>query len=300
VLEDNSLVDRRPGGRWSMHDLVRAYAATTARDELTEAERRAALERVVSFYLHTSHHADRLLNPHRDLVPLDPPAEGVALHPPAGASAAMTWFDSEHAVLLAAQRTAADHARHSAAWHLAWTLNTFQVRRGRLHDNLAVWSTALAAAAHLPDPTTRIHAHRRLGHAHTALGRPEEGLAHLRQALALAEQDHDTAQRAHTHRALAGALERLGEDLQALEHATRMLDLYRGGRGPRPARPFQRRPRPVRAGPRGLAGGTGAVPAAGPRGRRRTRPAATRRPAEVTAEPRDAEQGTAHFRVEWE
>ncbi|WP_331281558.1 AfsR/SARP family transcriptional regulator [Saccharothrix sp. NRRL B-16314] len=227
VLEDNSLVDRRPQGRYAMHDLVRAYAATTAHDHLTETERRAALERVVDFYLHTSHTADRLLNPHRELVRLDPPTAGVCPHPLAGVPAATAWFEAEHTAVLAAQRVAASNAWHSTVWHLAWTLNTFQTRQGRLRDNLAAWSAALDAASHLPDPTFRIHAHRRLGHAHTVLGRREEGLEQLRRALALAEQNHDATQQAHTHRALAGAWERLGEHERALNHANRTLGFYR-------------------------------------------------------------------------
>ncbi|QFZ20813.1 hypothetical protein [Saccharothrix syringae] len=63
-----------------MHDLVRAYAATTARDHLPEPARQAALEWAVDFYRHTAHTADRLLDGN-DRVRLDPPAPGVRSRP---------------------------------------------------------------------------------------------------------------------------------------------------------------------------------------------------------------------------
>jgi hypothetical protein len=60
-LVDASLITPGPGGRYAMHDLVRDYAATTARDHLAKPVRRAALDRVVDFYRHTCYTADHLL-----------------------------------------------------------------------------------------------------------------------------------------------------------------------------------------------------------------------------------------------
>ncbi|QFZ18389.1 AfsR/SARP family transcriptional regulator [Saccharothrix syringae] len=228
VLEDHSLLDRHPHGRYSMHDLVRAYAATTARDHLPEPARRAALERVVDFYRHTAHTADRLLYPHRPPVPLAPPAPGAHPRPLPDQEAALVWLDAHHPHLLAAQRTAADHGCHQAVWHLAWALSTFHLRRGHRHDGLAVWRAAADAAEHLPDAGTLIHARWRLGHAHAELGRHEEAIAHLHDALAVAERHHDPLQHARTHHALGWAWEQRGDHRRALEHARRALVLCRG------------------------------------------------------------------------
>jgi DNA-binding SARP family transcriptional activator/tetratricopeptide (TPR) repeat protein len=227
VLEDHSLLDRHPHGRYSMHDLVRAYAATTAHDHLPELVRRAALERVVDFYRHTAHTAERLLYPHRPPIRLAPPVHGTHPQPLPDDLAALAWLDTCHPHLLAAQHTAATHRRHQAVWHLAWTLNTFHLRRGHRHDELAVWQAAADAAEHLPDPTTLIHARRRLGHAHAELGRHEQAIAHLHHALAVAEH-HDPIQHARTHHALAWAWEQRGDHRQALEHARRALVLFCG------------------------------------------------------------------------
>jgi tetratricopeptide (TPR) repeat protein len=48
-------------GRYSFHDLLRAYAAERALALDTDAERRGALRRICDFYLHTGHTADRFL-----------------------------------------------------------------------------------------------------------------------------------------------------------------------------------------------------------------------------------------------
>ncbi len=227
VLADASLVNRTPGGRYAMHDLVRAYATTLA-DTLPTDVRETALRRVLDFYTHTAHTAGQLLNPHRDPTPLDPPTPEAHPHPPPDTAAALAWFDTEHACLLAAQHTATTNAWHSTTWWLAWTLHTFHRRRGHLHDRVTAWQAAADATTHLPDPTARIIALRYLGSAHARLGRHEDGLTHLHQALTIAEHHHNPGEQAHTHYALVLAWEQRGNDRQALGHARRALELYRG------------------------------------------------------------------------
>ena len=222
-LEHASLVQQHLPGRYRMHDLIRRYATDTATPEVREP----ALRRVMDFYTQTAHTADLRLRPHRPPIRLDPPKPSVHPPPLPDVTAALAWLDIEHPVLLAAQHTAAGQAWHATVWQLAWTLETFQARRGHRHDRLAVWEAALDAAAHLPDPTTRIIAHRTLGHAHANLGYREEAIGHLHQALALATEHHDPDQQIRTHRVLASAWAQRGDDQHALAHATRALDLCR-------------------------------------------------------------------------
>ncbi|GAA1300266.1 hypothetical protein GCM10009634_58250 [Saccharothrix xinjiangensis] len=68
ALEDHCLLERRPHGRYRMHDLIRAYANTC-----DTPARQAALERVVDFYLHTASAAAHLLDPHHAPIRPDPP-----------------------------------------------------------------------------------------------------------------------------------------------------------------------------------------------------------------------------------
>ncbi|RKT54728.1 AfsR/SARP family transcriptional regulator [Saccharothrix australiensis] len=223
TLVDASLLERTPGGRYAMHDLVRAYAATHA--HVPEPVRHAALGRVVDFYLHTAHAADRVFDPHTPLIPPEPPAAGVHPHPLPDQRAALAWVDAEHPHLLTAQRTAADLGRHHTAWHFARALTGFHLRWRRFHDSLAVWQAALEAAEHLPDHGPHIQAHRNIGGACSSLGRHEEAIAHLHRALALSEQHHDTLHQAHNHHALAEAWAQRGDDHRALDHARRSLEL---------------------------------------------------------------------------
>jgi DNA-binding SARP family transcriptional activator/tetratricopeptide (TPR) repeat protein len=229
ALADASLIDRVPGGRYSMHDLVRSYAVSVAANsaDLPAKVWETALRQVVDFYTHTAHAAERLLDPHRDPAPLDPPTRGVHLHPLDDAAAALAWFDTEHACLLAAQHTAATFAWHRTVWHLAWALSTFHYRRGHRHDRLTVWQAAADAANHLPDPTTHIIAHRYLGRAHAYLGRQEHAIDHLHHALSLAVRHHNPTEQAHTHHTLGWTWARWGDHQKALGHAHHALNLYR-------------------------------------------------------------------------
>ncbi|CCH34243.1 BTAD domain-containing putative transcriptional regulator [Actinosynnema sp. NPDC047251] len=226
ALVDASLIDLGPDGRYAMHNLVRAYATAHAHT-LPEDVRLAALRRVVDFYLHTADAAGHLTAPHTASIRPAPPAPDVRPHPLPDQVSAMAWLNTEHPHLLAAQQTAAAHHRHDTVWHIAQTLSALHMRRGHVHDDLAVWQAALDAAAHLADPAKQIRAHRRTGVALTRLGRPEEAVDHLHRALALAGRHHDTDQQAGGHLALAGVWDRLGDARQALEHAGRGLDLFR-------------------------------------------------------------------------
>ncbi|MBW4718250.1 ATP-binding protein [Saccharothrix obliqua] len=223
-LEQSCLLDRDAAGRYRMHDLVRLYATDTHHlpDDLADA----ALRRVVDFYLHTAYAADRLLHPERPPIRVDPPVPGVHARTLSNAAAAMSWFDSEHACLLAAHHTAIARGWHHTVWRLAWVLRTFHVRRGHRHDRLAVWRAAVAAAAYLPDPGSRTLAHRFLGLAYVSLGRHKEAIGHLDRALALAEQHHDTAEQARTHQMAAWFWGQRGDHRRALDHVTRARDLY--------------------------------------------------------------------------
>jgi DNA-binding SARP family transcriptional activator/Tfp pilus assembly protein PilF len=226
ALEEASLIERRPHGRYAMHDLVRAYAATTTHD-LPDGVRDTALMRVTDFHLHTAHAADRLLNPQRQLLQPAPPAPGVHPHPLPDAAGATAWLQAEHATLLATQRTAAAQGRHHVVWHFAWTLDTFHRLQGHLRDSLDTWRAALDATAHLSDPAIRSRTHRLLGYACSLLSLYEEATWHLSQALDLAVHDHDLTEQAHTHRVLAAVWGERGDDRRALDHARRALDLHR-------------------------------------------------------------------------
>jgi hypothetical protein len=69
------LAEHAPG-RFSCHDLLRAYADELAQSADSEAERRAATGRMLDHYLHTAHSAALQLHPTRKPVTLSAPQPG--------------------------------------------------------------------------------------------------------------------------------------------------------------------------------------------------------------------------------
>jgi DNA-binding SARP family transcriptional activator/tetratricopeptide (TPR) repeat protein len=226
ALEQRSLIQQHAAGRWRMHDLVRLYAAEQA-GTLPGDRRDAAVDRLLSFYLHTAACAGWQLDPRRLPIALADPVGGAGPHPVPDETAALAWLDAEHGCLLALQRQAAAWGRHREAWQLAWTLDPLHGRRGHLHDNIAVWRTALAAAQRLGDPGTEALVHRRLGNALVRAGRLPDATHHVGLALDLAERAGDLTGQASSHLSLAQGWGQQGDDERALEHARQGARLYR-------------------------------------------------------------------------
>jgi DNA-binding SARP family transcriptional activator/tetratricopeptide (TPR) repeat protein len=220
-LEDASLIQQHAPSRYRLHDLVRLYAANQADRHLPEDVRLAALRRVVDHYTHTAFAGDRFLSPHRD--PID--IADCQPYPLTGLAEVLRWFDAEHLCVLAALQLAAAHGWHTAVWRLAWTLDTFHHRRGHLHDNVACWQAALAAAERL-DERTLVQAHAHLGIAYSRTDQHAAAVHHLELAVTLAERSDDTRTRARLHYGLALAKEQQGDVRQALTHAKHSLHLY--------------------------------------------------------------------------
>ncbi|MEU4744294.1 BTAD domain-containing putative transcriptional regulator [Actinosynnema sp. NPDC023658] len=215
-LEAAHLVQQHRVGRYRMHDLVRLYAA-----EVAPPRADVNLKAFVGHFAATAHAGDRLIEPHRPPITA-PDGDPVPL---ADVTAAMDWFDAEYESLLAAQRLAADHRWHAVAWHVAWALTNYHLRRGHAAEDIAVWRAALDAADALQDRFMRVSAHKFLGMALTDVGRYDEGDHHLREALGLVEDDYG---KAAAHRAMAWAMERRGDVAGALVHAQAQLELFRG------------------------------------------------------------------------
>ncbi|MET9830242.1 BTAD domain-containing putative transcriptional regulator [Streptomyces sp. NPDC006385] len=225
-LQAHHLVQELVPGRFSCHDLLRAYALELAGTAAPDTEADAALVRVLDHYAHTAHAADRLLLPHRDPLPPAPPADGARPEEVTTHDEAMAWFTREHTVLTAAVDHAVRTGHDAQAWRLAWAVTTFLARRGRWADVTAVHTTALAAAVRLGDPAARAESHRTLAWACTETARFAEAHGELAHALALSEANGDLRSAAHTHLALGWLYERQRDRPAALRHDQRALDLF--------------------------------------------------------------------------
>ncbi|MGW7530967.1 AfsR/SARP family transcriptional regulator [Amycolatopsis sp. NPDC054798] len=222
ALERVSLIQDAGSGRYRMHDLVRLYAAgRTAPDP-------AAQRRLLDFYTGTALAGNKVLHPHGVLVKTGAPEPGGHPHPHPlrDRAAVLAWFDAEHANLLAAQRSAAEHGLQHTVWQLAWALTAYHHRRARLHDDLAVCRAAADAAGRLTESAVQVVTNRRLGLACARVGRHDEAESCLHRALRLAERAGDVSAQAIIEHNLAQAWELRGCDRRALEHAVRALQRF--------------------------------------------------------------------------
>ncbi|MFF5426438.1 MULTISPECIES: BTAD domain-containing putative transcriptional regulator [unclassified Streptomyces] len=225
-LVDAHLVQRRPAGRFQLHDLVRDYAADLLDADEPVPARRAARRRLFDHYLHSALAADLLLDEHRDPVPVEAPAAGARPCAFTGPEDAQAWFTAERAVLVSAVAAAGDHGPPGHTWRLAWALAPHLQRAGAWTEWVGVQRTALAAAARATDAAGRAHATHGLGLACAWAGRHDEAHDHLMAALTAYTGLGDTRGQAHTHRTLAWLALRQDQPETARHHAVRTLRCY--------------------------------------------------------------------------
>ncbi|RKT54525.1 ATP-binding protein [Saccharothrix australiensis] len=224
-----SLLDEHAPGRWRMHDLIRRCAVERADRDLTDAEREAALRRVVGFHLHTADAAARLLHPqvYESMVPFGRPPGGCAPLRPADARAALAWFRAEYPNLAAVERFAVERRRDALVWQLAWVMQGFRVMQGHHADNEAAWRAALVAAHRLPDPVLPTWTRGFLGAALTWNRRYAEATGHLEHVLSVAVDFEEVGVEGHAHALLAWNHGEAGDHERAWEHAHHALRICR-------------------------------------------------------------------------
>ncbi|MEN3306019.1 MAG: hypothetical protein V7603_2221 [Micromonosporaceae bacterium] len=214
-------------GRYTVHDLLRTYAAEQNRSTDPDPQRRAAAHRMLDHYLHTAYAADRLLHPARDRIVLGPPHPDAHPETVTNHQQAYDWLAAERPVLLAAVEYAERAGFDTHVWQLAWAVHSFLDRCGLWHDQTVTLRAALSAAGRLADPVAQALAHRLIAHTEIALAHFEEAEAHLRDADDLYRAARDQVGQAHVHVLLDMASARQGREADALGHARRALSLYR-------------------------------------------------------------------------
>jgi len=219
------LTEHRPG-RFVLHDLLHAYAAEQGRRHDTDADRRAAVHRLLDHYLHTGWNASRQLNPTRVTIDVSGPAPGVTVADIADLRQAARWFGTEYPAIVSAVRHADRTGFDVHAWQLAWTVAEYLDQHAHWHDYAAVQRTALAAAERLGSRKGQSVAHRCLARACTRLGAYPDARAHLGRALDLHRELGDAAGQASVHMGFGRVLEVQGDREEALAHVQQALQLY--------------------------------------------------------------------------
>src|SRR6185503_14046529 len=106
-------------------------AGELAQREDDEAERLAALHRMLDHYTHSAHRAAAAVHESSDPITLDPPLAGVSVAQVADRPAALAWLAAEYPAVLAAIDRAAEAGQDAYVWRLALVLWEFQDRQGR-------------------------------------------------------------------------------------------------------------------------------------------------------------------------
>ncbi|GII56741.1 SARP family transcriptional regulator [Planotetraspora thailandica] len=214
-------------GRFSFHELLRAYATEMGREEDSDQESGEAGRRLLDHYLHSVHAADRALGSHRERIALQRAAPHASPQRFADQRSAVGWLDAERAALLAAIKQDATHGSGAHAWQLAVGIELYLDRNGRWREQLAAQTAAATAAQRLGDLRGQAHAHRALGFVLGRLNRSDEAREHLLRALKLFGEIGDVCGQARALRYLAFLANRRGLHAEALEHYRLALELYR-------------------------------------------------------------------------
>ncbi len=212
------LITEHTPARYTLHDLIRAYAAELARTADQEPDQQAATNRVLDHYVGTSHRAAKLINPRRAPVELDPAQPGAIISEMASRSDAIAWFDTERQILLACVDHAASTGHDVHSWQLAWAIGDYLERRGRWADVLASQHTALTAARRHGDRTMEAVTHQGLGLNYSRVGQHHRAGTHLREAIRLHESGGRHRGLMTAHLAAATLCDKQGLHEEAIDH----------------------------------------------------------------------------------
>ncbi|MFD5066035.1 tetratricopeptide repeat protein, partial [Streptomyces sp. NPDC058394] len=221
------LVDEAIPGRYTSHDLLRAYATELTHTLDSPREAQAARHRILDHYLHSAREALTLTG-ERALISMAPAAEGVRVETfGADTDKATAWFTAEQAVLLAAVEQASAHHYDVHTWQLAWAVANHLHWHGLWQEHEAVHHTAMAAARRLGDLAAQAHIHHGLSVVTATRDRSDEARVHAERAIELFTDLDDMRACAECYRTLSRAAEQQGDPETALDAAQRYLALKR-------------------------------------------------------------------------
>ncbi|WP_018350283.1 ATP-binding protein [Longispora albida] len=173
------LVEEHGSTAIRMHDLLRAYAAELAAT-LPDAERAAALDRLLDYYVHTTQIAkDTAHSWDKPSGPRGLPGSARHARTFESESEAERWQDTEHPNLVAAASFAA-----ASGWprHASW-LSTLLWRlfymRGHHADALVVHTAGRDAARSSGDQAAESAAEFRIGDVYWRIGKLDQALVHF-------------------------------------------------------------------------------------------------------------------------
>lgn len=218
------LLDQPQPGRYTLHDLLRAYATELTHEHDTEYERRGALHRLLDHYLQSAATASDAISWYRDPIPLTAPA--VAPEELNSHAQAMAWFATELPNLTAAVRRAARAGFETHAWQLAWAMVSFFDLTGHWQEWVTTHQLALDATRRSGDTLGEARTRRNLARVRSRQGRHQDALVHLRRSLTLSRELGDPVGQAQALRNMSNVLSRRSRHEEAMDLARQALALF--------------------------------------------------------------------------
>ncbi|MDH6142761.1 DNA-binding SARP family transcriptional activator [Kitasatospora sp. GP30] len=221
-LAAQHLVETAGSSYW-MHDLTHIYAEEVSRSGETSASRRAALERVLRWYVRT------LTQDRKDTqVELPSAHEAEVRHEPSrfdGQQELVAWCAQEWENLAPLVRTAQRIGCHEQAWQLAYLLFDYFCAAGQARTWVHTLLIGMRSAEMIQNRRAKAVLLNHLGTAHSRLGQHSAALHHLQHGLRLLEDLGDDVLRSGLLGSLAATLRQAKDYAAALPHARAALDL---------------------------------------------------------------------------
>jgi len=225
-LYDQNLISEPARGRYRLHDLLREHARARAAAD-GPADNKAAIGRLLDYYLHTAVAASRHTAWRTSIA--DSPLPGPA---PAWApdlrteEQAMAWLRTERANLHACAGYAATHGRLVHAVRIPVAMSGFLLTEGHWNETASLGQAALAAARTAGDRQGQAWALTPLGIVQELTGDYPAAAASLTQALQLSRDLGDRHGQAWALTQL-GTMQRLTGDYPAAAASlTQALQLF--------------------------------------------------------------------------
>lgn len=223
-LLDEHLLQQTTPDRYHFHDLLRDYAVECAMAE--EPDRRAAVHRLLTWYLNTADAAAQRIAPHRRrMFGLEPAA--LAALSFRDHDEALVWCEEEHVNLVDAVRLATEYDLLAVSWQLPAVLLHYFYLRSHWDDWIATHLAGLDAAHALGDVYGQARILNGLGVAYGDRRRYPEAIDCYRRSLSLFTALRDGHGLAWVHNNLGVAHVDLGRLPDAVEQFNRALPLYR-------------------------------------------------------------------------
>ncbi len=178
----------RDGDAYTMHDLVRAYAAELS-GELAADDRGDALARVLSWYrVSLSMVGDRPVGRGAPTEPPQTDVPPVVLH---DQRESLRWCGQQWQNLVALVRRAGRQGQYGAAWHLTMLLFDYCYAAGQALEWLELLRVAMCAAETEGNQVARAILFSHTSVAHSRLGRNDTAVRELERGLELLDHpDH--------------------------------------------------------------------------------------------------------------